>query len=769
MKDKLYLKGIFHRIRALIALNCSLIFVTDGSIPGIKVSTYRRRLHLDNEGTRDESSSNKNASLQRNMGSEFSCMIKEAKILGATLGIPCLDGMDVSLQTQISFSLEQERCIEIYALEKVAMLFVMKWMTSRKNLDLEETRWDEREPEDLSQDSLTDLVQEAQEKQGKSEAQEDLRKDRFEWLDSKDHNVRSHEDGIGSENVLGASSELTDLSHRTRVGQKVGSKVMTGNYPENSLEITSKPCATSPVDPLTDLVQEAQEKQGKSEAQEDLRKDRFEWLDSKDHNVRSHDDDVGSENVLGASSELTDLSRRTRVGQKIALAVLLGCDYSPGVRGIGPELACQIVRSFGESTVLQRLVSEELLLGKKANGSKKQNRVPGFNNKENIPPHESNIDGDKSSVPSNHQFLQVMDAYLKPKCHSADSQMVQRVLGMHPFQRTRLLQTCHRFFEWPPEKTDEYILPKIAERDLRRFTNLRCTSFQFGVRLPLDKMPVRCPISEIIKRRKAQGKECFEVSWEDIDGLSNSIVPGDLVQSACPEKIAEFEQRIAEKKKPKPRKTKKTETNKSVSEVEAKLQELLLEIEGTCSSGQNYRLTLGNTSSNIEEVNVTENCRFDIETLVGRCSSGQNYRLINEPLVNTRLKIKEVNVIENRRFDIETEVGRCYSGQNYRLIDEPLVNMRSNIEEVNVTEKHSYDNETEVVNLSTPLVMKSNRKDETHIIDLVSPLFSVVYGSKNLAVDVIDLSESETEVSPEHAKKARELRLFAAKIREDFG
>lgn len=28
IKDKLYLKGLFHRLRALIALNCSLIFVT---------------------------------------------------------------------------------------------------------------------------------------------------------------------------------------------------------------------------------------------------------------------------------------------------------------------------------------------------------------------------------------------------------------------------------------------------------------------------------------------------------------------------------------------------------------------------------------------------------------------------------------------------------------------------------------------------------------------------------------------------------------------
>lgn len=35
-------------------------------------------------------------------------------------------------------------------------------------------------------------------------------------------------------------------------------------------------------------------------------------------------------------------------------------------------------------------------------------------------------------------------------------------------------------------------------------------------------------------------------------------------------------------------------------------------------------------------------------------------------------------------------------------------------------------------------------------------------------IDVIDLSESENDVSPEHARKARELRLFIAHIRNDI-
>lgn len=38
----------------------------------------------------DETNSDKAFSLKRNMGSEFSGMIKEANILGMALGIPCI-------------------------------------------------------------------------------------------------------------------------------------------------------------------------------------------------------------------------------------------------------------------------------------------------------------------------------------------------------------------------------------------------------------------------------------------------------------------------------------------------------------------------------------------------------------------------------------------------------------------------------------------------------------------------------------------------------
>lgn len=46
----------------------------------------------------------------------------------------------------------------------------------------------------------------------------------------------------------------------------------------------------------------------------------------------------------------------------------------------------------------------------------------------------------------------------------------------------------------------------------------------------LPQIPVKCPVSEIIKSRRVQGRECYEVSWEGMDGLETSIVPADLIE-----------------------------------------------------------------------------------------------------------------------------------------------------------------------------------------------------------------------------------------------
>uniref|UniRef100_A0ACD5ZWH8 Uncharacterized protein n=2 Tax=Avena sativa TaxID=4498 RepID=A0ACD5ZWH8_AVESA len=132
---------------------------------------------------------------------------------------------------------------------------------------------------------------------------------------------------------------------------------------------------------------------------------------------------------------------------------------------------------------------------------------------------------------------------------------------------------------------DEYILPKIAERELRRFSNLRSTSSALGLKPLLSEIPVPCPVLAITKQRKVHGSEYYEVSWRNMYGLEASVVPGDLIRSACPEKITEFLEKKGEEKKQKRKaRPKKSAQQAAVKDVDAQLQELLLGIEADCAT-----------------------------------------------------------------------------------------------------------------------------------------------------------------------------------------
>ncbi|XP_042506615.1 single-strand DNA endonuclease 1 isoform X2 [Macadamia integrifolia] len=496
--DKFYLISLFHRLKALIAFNCSLIFVTDGSIPSLKLSTYKRRLGSVTEVTSEETNA---SSLRRNMGSVFSCMIKDAKFLGMALGIPCLDGLEEA-EAQCALLNSESLCDGCFTADSDVFLF-------------------------------------------------------------------------------GARTVYRDIC----LGE--------GGYV--------------------------------------------------------------------VCYEMADIEKKLGFGRNslIALALLLGSDYSPGVRGFGLETACEVVKLIGDGVILQRITSEGLAFARKKEPKKRGQILNGDANKENNPFHKLSINGSEPN-PQDKQCLQVINAYLKPKCHSPDSEAVHRVLFQHPFRRNELQQMCAEFFGWASEKTDEYILPKIAERNLRRFINLRKTSSEVGLQLPLYELPVTCPISAIIKSRKVQGRECFEVAWEEMEGLKTSTVPADLVESACPEKIMEFEVRKAEAKKPKrTARSKKSESSAAMSEVNQRLHDLLVDVEAQ--------------SNAISSVTLHHP--------VGPRSA-------ESAVINPYPDVTASKVVKSQQI-----IGR--------------------------------------------------------------------------QIDVIDLSESETEASPEHARKARELRLFIASIKDD--
>ncbi|KAK6155740.1 hypothetical protein DH2020_009988 [Rehmannia glutinosa] len=538
MKDKLYLKGLFHRLRALIALNCSLIFVTDGSIPAIKLSTYRRRLNTGNEAALDAGNPRNVSSVKRNMGSEFSRMIKEAKFLGLALGIPCLDGIEEA-EAQCALINSESLCDGCFTSDSDAFLF-------------------------------------------------------------------------------GARTVYRDIC----LGE--------GGYV-----------------------------------------------------VCYEMDDIERELGFGRNSLVT-------------LAILLGSDYTQGVRGFGPESACQIVKSIGDSAVLQRFASEGLSIAKKQKSSNKKGQTLTDEYKEKNADHDRDLNGSKFNL------LQVIDAYLKPKCYSADSEVVQRVLALYPFNRSQLHQICAQFFDWSPEKTDEYILPKIAERNLRRFANLRSTSLKLGVHLPVNEMPVKCPVSSIVKQRKLQGRDYFEVSWEDMDGLKSSSVPADLVESACPEKILEFQQRKAQKQKPIRRsRPKKADKRAEMEEIDKKLRELLLEIEQ------------------------------DSSTMINTVSLGE---LVREKIPNispVAMDYQKMHLkAESESRNGESSGSACYSTAYRSMGTDDIIDLTSPPPRV----------DTRVV----------SKCQETR------------------RIDVVELSDTDNEASPEHARKARELRSFIANIRDEI-
>lgn len=172
--------------------------------------------------------------------------------------------------------------------------------------------------------------------------------------------------------------------------------------------------------------------------------------------------------------------------------------------------------------------------------------------------------------------------------------------------------------------------------------------------------------------------------------------------SACPEKILEFEERRAQGKKQNQRKPKPKK-----SENKAPLKEIDLKLQ---------------------------NLLLDIEL-----------ESIARQKASLSLEAKSTNGIAVIKVD--------QMNQNQLL---PPTLLEGKIKRNNVSGRHP---------TGPPAAT-------TEVIDLLSPSPSVpsrmVSTCQRASVDcieVIDLSESEIEASPEHAKKARELRLFLASIR----
>ncbi|KAL5076709.1 hypothetical protein RYX36_015693 [Vicia faba] len=147
--------------------------------------------------------------------------------------------------------------------------------------------------------------------------------------------------------------------------------------------------------------------------------------------------------------EMAEIENKLGLGRDslIALSLLLGSDYHQGVHGLGPELACQIVKSIGEKDVLKKFASEGLGWVKKRKGI--YTLVISIL-------HFSSIlqlfliifsiffvyAGAKNNIGKDDTILQVIDAYLKPKCHSADSDSVLKWIYPSMYSRKGFTTIC---------------------------------------------------------------------------------------------------------------------------------------------------------------------------------------------------------------------------------------------------------------------------------------------------------------------------------------
>ncbi|KAF3796220.1 Flap endonuclease GEN-like 2 [Nymphaea thermarum] len=199
---------------------------------------------------------------------------------------------------------------------------------------------------------------------------------------------------------------------------------------------------------------------------------------------------------------------------QITLALLLGGDYSQKVHGIGQETACQLVKSIGEENILQQTMSQGLAFAKKKDVGKSSDRSLIANvNMENKQCSEmKNID-EKQNPKLDEHSQSVINAYLRPNCHSPES--VELPVGYH--------------------------------------------------------------VASILKHRKLNGVECLEVSWGGEPKVRPSIVPASVLRSACPEMLSEFTSKGAKKQNPCKARRKQSENEKLVlDEVETQLKDLVL-------------------------------------------------------------------------------------------------------------------------------------------------------------------------------------------------
>lgn len=199
--------------------------------------------------------------------------------------------------------------------------------------------------------------------------------------------------------------------------------------------------------------------------------------------------------------------------------------------------------------------------------------------------------------------------------------------------------------------------------------------------------------------------------------------------SACPEKIVEFHQFKAKKKKPtrKPRQKKQED----MKEIDRKLRELLIDIDKGSAASTSSTSLRGTSPERKTDAPTSREMKADSLT-----------------------DMKE----------IERKLQHLLDG-----IEKESTSSANLFSRRGTTDSSSKEGETS--HAGSPVPGWSATAD---VIDLISPAPRLLTRDRELSkskevrrIDVVELSDTDNDVSPQHARKMRELKLFMASIRDD--
>lgn len=147
----------------------------------------------------------------------------------------------------------------------------------------------------------------------------------------------------------------------------------------------------------------------------------------------------------------------------IELALLLGSDYTTGVKGIGPVLAMEILAEFGDLKLFKAWYDEHKHLTKKdpQDSSTKKTLL-------------SRIRNGKLFLPDSFPDQVVFDAYTKPEVESDDSAFKWGVPNLDQI-RSFLMYNVG----WSQDRVDEVMIPLIRDMNKKRAEGTQSTIGEF--------------------------------------------------------------------------------------------------------------------------------------------------------------------------------------------------------------------------------------------------------------------------------------------------